>query len=396
MNDYENQVWYCVLNGTRIGPMPWQTLRERARRGELRRDDLVWAPPFQTTWRRAGSVEGLFDEATEPGARPTVPPAPAPGRGFEPLEGEEELPRPTEPRCRQAFRRVWQRMVYTLFRPFDLARWFSIAFCVWLAWLGATPNLQRLVDVKEYQAQIRAGAAPLRTLATMMFDNLLNTPWLSPGMLMVITISALTSVLLYWLRARGSLMFLYRIHHPHATIRQVWNAVESAVLPLFWWRLAIDIIGGFAFTAISLGSAFSLGLGLFRSGNLNGCIGAITLPWALTWGGSMVFLFLVWIAIKSLSFHFMEPYLYRDRQGVPAAWRRVWTLCRDYPLAILRFYVLLVLFLLTAGLALMGFALFTCCLGLLLLVIPIVGAVIMLPLYWMHRGFGAALIDFEE
>jgi hypothetical protein len=63
---------------------------------------------------------------------------------------------------------------------------------------------------------------------------------------------------------------------------------------------------------------------------------------------------------------------------------------------VLRFYVLLTIFLLAAGAALMVFMLCSCCLGLLLLFIPVVGAVVMLPLLWLHRGFGAAFLDFGE
>ena len=56
----------------------------------------------------------------------------------------------------------------------------------------------------------------------------------------------------------------------------------------------------------------------------------------------------------------------------------------------------LALGLLAAGAALMVFMLCSCCLGLLLLFIPVVGAVVMLPLLWLHRGFGAAFLDFGE
>ena len=396
MNDYENHAWYCVLNGNRLGPMPWQTLRDRARRGELRHDDLVWAAPFQAAWRPAASVEGLFEEEPAPAARPPLPEAPAAGRPPE-SPREEHLPRATAPGSRRAFLHVWRRMVQTLFQPFDLARWFSIGFCAWIAQIGGgLPNLQGFVDVEALKRQVEAGTATLSTLAAMLFNTLANTPWLTVAMLVSTVAGLLVAVLFCWLRARGSLMFLHRIHHPHATIREAWQAAGVGALPLFWWRLGLAVLGWFALLAIGFGAAFSLGLGLVRSGNWTGLLGAITLPWALVWGGSLVFLLLVWSTLKSLGFHFMEPYLYRDRRGVWAAWGRVWALCRDYPLEVLRFYALLTIFLLAAGAALMVFMLCSCCLGLLLLLIPVVGAVVMLPLLWLHRGFGAAFLDFGE
>ena len=394
MNDYENHAWYCVLRGNRLGPMPWETLRARARRGEIRPDDLVWAAPFQAAWRPAGTVEGLF--AGEP-APPTPPPEPAAAWGAaDAREAAGGRGPHAAPSSRRAFRQVWQRMVQTLFRPFDLARWFSIGFCAWLAQIGSGPNLQGLVDVEAFKRQVEAGTASATSLVSMMLDKLASTPLLTAAALAAVVFSLLASVLLCWLRARGSLMFLHRIYRPNATIREAWQVAGPSGRALFWWRLGLGAIGWLALLALGSGAAVSLGLGLLRSRDWAGIGAAVTLPWALVWGGGLVFLLLVWGTVKSLSFHFMEPCLYRDGAGVWAAWQRVWALCRDYPLAVTRFYVLLTLLMLAAGIAVMAFILFSCCLGFFLLLMPVVGAVALLPLLWLLRGFGAAFIDAGE
>ena len=52
-------VWFFHHAGTQLGPMTWSELKERAERGELDREDLVWQPEL-ADWEPAGTVEGLF------------------------------------------------------------------------------------------------------------------------------------------------------------------------------------------------------------------------------------------------------------------------------------------------------------------------------------------------
>jgi hypothetical protein len=394
MSEYENHAWYCVRNGNRLGPMPWETLRERAWRGELDPDDLVWAAPFQNAWRPAGSVAGLFPEPSASTPAPPVEPAVAdhassPGAGT----GSDRAARPSS---RRAFGQVWQSMVQVLFRPFDLSRWFSIGFCAWLAQVGGRgPNLRRVIDLDTLKEQLAAGTLTMSTLSANLLDKLAATPVFTLAMLLAAGFSLLLAVICCWLRARGSLMFLHRINHPRATIREAWQAVGETARSLFWWRLGLGALGLLALLAIGLGAALSLGIGLLRSGNWAGIGAAMTLSWVMIWGGGLAFLLCIWSALKSLSFHFMEPFLYRDREGIWSAWQRVWGLCRDYPLAILRYYALLFIFVCLAGLALLCFVAFSCCLGALLLILPVIGAVVMLPLLWLHRGLGLAFLEFE-
>ena len=396
MNNYENHSWYCVLQGNRLGPMPWETLRERARRGELRPDDLVWAAPFQNAWRPAGTVDGLF-AAAEPESGAPPPEPPAAWRATDTRDEATCRGPDAAPSSRRALRQVWQRMVQALFRPFDLARWFSIGFCAWLAHVGSVPNLQAFVDADALRRQMEAGTLTVSTIANAMLDKLATMPLLSAAVLTGAAFSVMVSVLLCWVRARSSLMFLHRIHHPNAPIREAWQAAGAAgAQELFWWRLALGALGWLALLALGGGAVVSLGIGLLRSRDWAGIGAAITLPWAMLWGGGLAFLLLVWGTLKSLGFHFMEPCLYRDREGVWAAWRRVWELCRDHPLAVMRFYMLLTLLILAGFAVLAGFVFCSCCLGLMLLVLPVVGAMTMLPLFWLHRGFGAAFVGSGE
>ena len=401
MSEFEHLEWFCVLNGARIGPMSWDLLRERIRRGQLQPTDWVWAAPFGASWQPAGSVEGLFPTPPPPPPPPMPPPdvAPEPEPEARPAAAPPapglRLESTACPSARRAFRAIWRSMVRTLFQPFDLARWFSIGFCAWLATLGGRgPNLQGLVDAEALQARLAADpdSAFSFSLLADHVSGLLAKPLLTAAMLSAVVMSALFALLFCWLRARGSFMFLHRIENPQATIRQAWQVASHTALPLFWWRLSLGFAGWVALCAISAGAVVSLGVDVLRSGNWSAIGAAVTLPWAAVWGGSLALLLCVWGTVGSLSFHFMEPLLYCHRDGIAPAWRRVWVLCRDYPFAVLRFYLVLALFLGAATLAMLLFIVGSCCLGLVLMILPLIGAVVLLPLLWLHRGFGVAFL----
>jgi hypothetical protein len=398
MSDYETLDWFCVLNGARIGPMSWDLLRERIRRGQLQPADWVWVAPFGASWRPAGTIDGLFPTPPPPPpATPPPPPAPEPSPDVAPSAAAPglHLEAASVPSARRAFRAIWRSMVRTLFQPFDLARWFSIGFCAWLATLGGGgPNLQGLVDTEALQARLAADPATTFSfsLLTDHFSRLLAKPLLTAAMLSAVLMGLLFALLFCWLRARGSFMFLHRIENPQATIRQAWQVASHTALPLFWWRLSLGFAGWVALLAIGAGAVVSLGVDVLRSGNWSAIGAAVTLPWAAVWGGALALLLCVWGTVSSLSFHFMEPLLYCHRDGIAPAWRRVWALCRDYPFAVLRFYLVLTLFLIAATLAMLLFIFGSCCLGLVLMILPLVGAVVLLPLLWLHRGFGVAFL----
>lgn len=394
MAEQDKYEWYCVLNGSRIGPMNWEGLRDRVGRGQLHSSDLVWAAPFGDAWRPAGSVEGLFPEIAAIPLPPPPPPVEEPPAGTAPEpsvvpDADDDGPLSS----RRAFRRIWRSMVQALFRPFDIARWFSFGFCAWLANIGGGgPNLQSLIDVEELKASLASGTHSPEQAIDKVFKAFAATPIFTAAILGAIILGVLFAVLFCWLRARGSFMFLHRLEHPKSTVREAWQVAGVTAMPLFWWRLGLGALGWIAILAIVAGAAVSIGLGLVRSGDWAGIGAAISLQWLAVWGGGLVMVLSTWSTLKSMSFHFVEPIMYRHQTGVWDAWQRVGCICRNHPFAILRFFILLSLFWVAAVVAIVLFICCSCCLGLLLLVLPLVGCVALLPILWVHRGIGVEFL----
>lgn len=74
--------WYHARNGSRSGPVDFESLRGMAAKGELDAEkDLVWSNGMKD-WIAAGKVAGLFDQAP--------PPVPQAGPAFDPVPGSIE------------------------------------------------------------------------------------------------------------------------------------------------------------------------------------------------------------------------------------------------------------------------------------------------------------------
>lgn len=408
MTEYEQAQWFCVLNERPVGPMGWEALRDRARRGQIGSADLVWTADFGRDWRPAGSVAGLLPEPVA--APPLLPPMPPPLQSSFPA-GARPAAEPRRspgllsftmdrdgsggrPGARRALRHSWRSMTATLLRPFDLTRWFSIGLCAWLSLIGSDgPGLQRFFNTEKLQSTLTAeGPWSVAAVAAALGDSMVAAPLLIRALLATMVMGLVMAVVFGWLRARGSFMFLHRLAHPGATVGEAWHIADGVAVPLFLWRLGLTAAGWLGLLFLGAGAALTFGVDVLRGGNWIAVWRAVTPSWAALWGGLLLAFLFVWWLVKSLTYHFIEPLMYRHRDGIGPAWRRLGEIWRDHTGAVIRFYLLLLPLYLAIGLALTAFVLFSCCLGLVLLMIPIVGVTSVLPLVWVSRAYGAAFI----
>src|SRR5437868_6048090 len=68
--DMSDEAWWCVVDGSRRGPVSAVDLKRLADAGRLRPTDLVWRAGL-AEWVAAEKVRGLFTPAAEP-ARPML------------------------------------------------------------------------------------------------------------------------------------------------------------------------------------------------------------------------------------------------------------------------------------------------------------------------------------
>jgi len=277
----------------------------------------------------------------------------------------------------EPFERAWERMKLALFRPFDLHKWFVVGFNAFLAGL----------------AESRNGSVGGRGRDDMSFREFLDLPnkvwaWLTshPGWFIAIGFLAVVivavGITLLWLSSRAKFMFLDNVVHNSAEIAKPWREFRKEGDSLFLWRLAFGLVAIAIFVAFAV-FFFAGARGLYEVG-----LGD-RMPVLLLVGLGLTFLLLL-IIIGYISLFlndFIVPIMTRDRILTVAAWRRFLPLLGHYPfhfilygILIFMLYVLFVIAVIVAGLA-------TCCIGWLLLVIPYIGTVVTLPVWYTFRTF---------
>jgi hypothetical protein len=277
----------------------------------------------------------------------------------------------------EPFERAWERMKLALFRPFDLNKWFVVGFNAFLAGL----------------AESRNGSVGEKGRGDMTFREFLDLPnrawaWLTshPGWAIAIGVLALVAiaviVTLLWLSSRGKFMFLDNVVRNSAEIAKPWREFRKEGDSLFVWRLVFGLVAVAVFIAFAV--FFFVGAReLYEVGWGRG------LPVLLLVGlGLTFFLLLILIGYISLFLNdFVVPIMAKDRVSTVAAWRRFLPLLGRHPFSFILYgiiifllYVLFVIVVVVAGLV-------TCCIGWLLLVIPYIGTVVTLPVWYTFRAF---------
>jgi hypothetical protein len=265
-----------------------------------------------------------------------------------------------------------------LFEPFDLAKWFIVGFCAWLATLGEGGFGGGGGNYSRGYSRGQAGDW-LEQAQHWIRDNLW---WLVPVVIAVVLLSIALWLLLTWLSSRGQFMFLHCVATNRAEVVAPWHAYEREANSLFLFRIVIGLItippslvllGGLIFAIVTASRSDGVSAAAI--------IAAILLGLVL-----VVFWFLVFVVLK-LTKDFVVPMMYLRRQTCRQAWSEFGGLLRanfgNFVLYLL-FYMLLSLA--TAALLLLIIVV-TCCIAACLLALPYLGTVLMLPILVFFRAY---------
>ena len=276
-------------------------------------------------------------------------------------------------------RRAWARMKSILFNPFDLGKWLVLGFSAWLARLaggggggGTRLNLGRDRTASLHVRQFLHGA----------WEHLRAHPhWLALIVVGAI-VATVIGLLLVWISSRGKFIFLDNVVHDRARIAEPWRQFAQRGDSLFLWRLGFLLACVVAFAG--LGTAAVVGAGGF-SGFGFGSVRATTIT--VLAALAVVLLGIACAYVSLFLDSFVVPVMYKDGIGAVEAWRRLvpWI---ELHFGGLLLYGLFVLGLAAAvGVGVLVVGLMTCCVGLLLVVLPYVGTVILLPFLVTYRAF---------
>jgi len=278
---------------------------------------------------------------------------------------------------------AWRRMKSVLFRPFDIMKWIVLGFAVWLAGLADGDAWNKGSDVDfSGNGPVFRGAEGVADVVRGIAENAF---WL-PIVGFVILVGFIIYGILLWISSRAKFVYLDDVVRNEARITRPWSEYGTLADSLFKWRLAFGAVMFLITAALVIPLLVVVGVDA-----LLGTGGAITLPTVLVMVLAILFLGIPAAYINLFLNDFVVPIMYRDGVGVMAAWSGFMQLLQEhfiyfllYGLFILALHVLL-------AFAVILLALFTCCMGAVVLAIPFVGTVLLLPVWITYRVYS---LDF--
>ena len=249
----------------------------------------------------------------------------------------------------------------SLFKPFDIGKWFVLGFCAWLASLGEG-------GVSFYyggSAGRRGGGRGLGQTAAWVVEYL----WIT---IILAAMGIAIGVVLTWLRSRGQFMFLEGVIYDRGAVVEPWRRLRRHGNSLFWFRLVLGLvaIGGF------IGIA-GVGLAIASPDISAREFGPMAFTAIVTGGLLLLIWMLALLIIESLLIDFVVPVMYLRNVGTVEAWRifRREIVSGQFGSFVL-FYLMKFLLGQAVGIIAIVVICLTCCIALL----PYLGAVILLPL----------------
>jgi hypothetical protein len=274
--------------------------------------------------------------------------------------------------------KAWTRMKKALFQPFDLHKWMILGFTAFLAGLGDFNGGNNGNNVGKHGSPHWDEFFRFPQTA---WDWLTSHPlWFNLIILGIIVLVLIITVFM-WLNARGKFMFLHNVANDAADIGKPWHEYRKEGNSLFVWNF---FFGWFVVAAVILMFVhfFVKGKNLYY-----GDYPTIVLFWQIA-GMIAGFLLLMVVVgyIKLFLNDFVVPVMYKDRTGVWSGWYTFMMLFFRHPFSFIVYGLFIFLLGIATVIAVVFFALCTCCIGLVLLIIPYIGSVVLLPVSYTFRA----------
>ncbi len=275
------------------------------------------------------------------------------------------------------FGRAWNRMQIALFKPFDLNKWFLLGFNAFLAGLASWHN-----GTVSSRWSSRGSFRDFVDFPSRAWQWMNSHPLLFMAIIFGIVVAAVVSVVILWLSARGSFMFLDNVVRDKAEISVPWKRFKTQGNSLFVWRLVFSLIW------LSLSIVFIVFF-FVTAARYYEELGHFPLPILLAVGLGFIFLLVVIIIAYIMLFlkDFVVPIMYKNNIKTVPAWHIFLAVFGRHPLPFIIYGLLIFLLMIAFVLAVIVAGLITCCIGWLLLVIPYIGTVLTLPVWYFFRAF---------
>jgi hypothetical protein len=280
-----------------------------------------------------------------------------------------------------------ERANLILFRPFSLDKWICIGFCAWLADLGQRGGGSFSHNSNYSPSSGNGGGSSSNNLpfdVSQVRDYLHhNIGWIIPVAIGVLVLALAIGVLIAWLQSRGTFMLLHCVALDRGEVAVPWRKFAREAHSLWLFKLALGLIA-LLFILPILGAA---GVTLFDMFYFQAKFDTGKIPLFVALGVAWVCLFLPFSIVGAFTRHFAAPIMYLRGGTCMQAWRELMKLISSHVWEFILYILFQFVIGIATGILVLAFGLCTCCIGFLLLVIPYVGAVVLLPITVFQRSY---------
>jgi len=276
-------------------------------------------------------------------------------------------------------------MKKALFQPFDITKWFRIGFTAWLAGLtdcngGSGSGNTNVNDKTDW---VEFFNFP-QTAHEWLLENPLWFGLIIAGLILIFIIVTI----LVWISSRGKFMFLHNVALEKSDISIPWHEYRKEGNSLFLWNFFygwVTFLSFMAFLVHCFLTAKMLFFGDFDQLAVLGSIAGLVLI--------LIAYIIVFGYISTFVDSFVIPIMFKNRVGILNGWSQFLSLLAKNIFSFILFGLFYFVLGIGIVIAVIFFALLTCCIGLLLLAIPYIGAVVLLPVSYTIRAFSIEFLS---
>ncbi len=281
----------------------------------------------------------------------------------------------------QPLSKGWNRMKKSLFQPFDLSKWLRIGFTAWLASFtdcngsGGGNGGKRGLNYDDAWSDFFSFP---QTATNWLMEHPVWFNLIIVGLVFLILIVAV----IIWVSSRGKFMFLDNVANNKSEISVPWREYRKEGNSLFLWEFFFGLLG-FAVFVLFLIYCFVTARNLYYA-DLPG----LAIFWSVTVMVFMLIGYLIVFGYISLFLKdFVVPIMYKHRVGVIRGWGIFLKLLSSHFFSFIGYGLFKFILGIAIAIGVIFFALITCCIGLLLIALPYIGAVVLLPITYTLRAF---------
>lgn len=268
----------------------------------------------------------------------------------------------------------WERMKAVLFRkPFPIEAWFVMGLGAWLTDIfSGTRHSYGWRESKTDVGELLGSAGSYLSNGTMFALVMAG-----------LVVLGIVLLVLAWVSARAQFVFLDNVVHGRAAFVEPWRRYGKLGRSQFLWQAAMSFAWLVPIGCIVLPLTSAIAGALAGRGWHVGDVASV-----IVGVGCALLSTIVIACVLALNEDFVIPLMWKYDEGATAAWARFRPLLFAHlgDFAAYLLFMLLIAILTGIGMVLAG--LLTCCVGLVLMVIPYIGTVTTLPVYFVFRALG--------